>query len=96
MPSTQNWCEEIILSCGSDDVLKQGTDLGDGLKGWSCTQVTGTGEGGFANLLDDLFGEEGTVTLNTILIGALILIFFAIAILMGYGILKAVIIAKLT
>lgn len=87
--------ENIILSCGSDDVLKKGTDLGDGLEGWSCTQVTGKDTGGLGNILDSIFGDGG-VTVNTILIAVLIIAFAAIGLLMAYGIIKAVILKKIT
>ena len=46
--------------------------------------------------LDGLFGEDGTSALNNILVVVLIIIFAVIGLLMFYGIIKAVILAKVT
>ena len=85
--------EDIILSCASDEALTKGADLGDGSEGWSC--VGTTGDSSIGGIWDQLFGDEQFNT-NSLLIAVLIIIFVAIALLMIYGILKAVIIAKLT
>ena len=85
--------EDIILSCASDEALTKGTDLGDGLEGWSCAETTG--DSGIGGIWDQLFGDEQFNT-NSLLIAVLIIIFAVIGLLMFYGIIKAVILAKVT
>ncbi|MCK5563870.1 MAG: hypothetical protein KAJ07_01370, partial [Planctomycetes bacterium] len=81
------------LCCTTDETLQMGT--GGDFGGWYCKEkVVSDGPSWFENL----FGgdDNGLPSLNVILIGILIIVMIVIGLLMFYGILKAVIIKKLT
>ena len=95
-PQGTGW--DLVKTCPTGTVPAL-NDLGTNLE---CKElaVPIPSNGGESNIFDDLFdwlfGDGGTSTLNTILIVVLITIVGIIGLLMAYGILKAVIIAKLT
>lgn len=95
-PQGTGW--DLVKTCPTGTVPAL-NDLGTNL---DCKElaipIPSNGDEGniFDDLFDWLFGDEGTSAINTVLIVVLIIIFGIVGLLMVYGILKAVIIAKLT
>ena len=95
-PQGTGW--DFVKTCPAGTVPAL-NDLGTNL---DCKElaITIPSNGGEGNIFDDffdwLFGDGGTSAINTILIIALIIIIGIIGLVMVYGIVKAVIIAKLT